>query len=73
MRLSILFCTYIFSFFYILFLSILYFSKNRLNNVENKIYKKLLVINFVGIIIQIVCEITMIIQVELINNIMTKF
>ena len=72
MKLSILFCTYIFSFFYILFLGILYFSKTRLDNIENRIYKKLLITNFIGIIIQIICELSMIFQVSLLSVIVTK-
>ena len=73
MNFSLLFGTYVFSFFYISFLNILYFSKNRLDNVENHIYKKLLAVNFYGVVIQIICEITTILQVEPINCIMTKF
>lgn len=72
MKLSLLFGTYIFSFFYSIFLGILYFSKNRLDNVENRIYKKLIVTNFFGIIIQIVCEIIMPLQVEIVSKTMTK-
>ena len=72
MKLSLLFCTYIFSFFYVLFLGILYFSKNRLNNIENKIYKKLLVTNFLGITIQIICELTMVFQIKILSILMTK-
>ena len=72
MKFSLLFCTYIFSFFYILFLSVLYFSKKRLDNVENKIYRKLLITNFWGIIIQILSELTSILRIEILNCIMTK-
>ena len=72
MKLSLLFCSYILSFFYILFLIVLYFSKNRLDNTENKIYKKLLITNFFGIIIQLLCEIFSIIQVEYLTCFLTK-
>ena len=72
MKFSLLFCTYIFSFFYICFLSLLYFSKNRLDNNENKIYKKLLVINFSGIIIQLICEVFSKLEIEVLNLIFTK-
>ena len=67
MKFSLLFCTYIFSFFYISFLAVLYFSKNRLDNNENKIYKKLLVTNFIGIIIQLICEVFSVLKIELLN------
>ena len=73
MKLSLLFCSYILSFFYILFLIVLYFSKNRLDNVENKIYKKLLITNFLGIVIQLICEFLSIFQVKYLTCIMTKF
>ena len=72
MKFSLLFYTYIFSFFYIVFLSILYFSKSRLDNKENKIYKSLLITNFVGIIIQIVCEMASTINIYYLNLIVTK-
>ena len=72
MKFSLLFYTYIFSFFYIVFLSILYFSKSRLDNKENKIYKTLLITNFVGIIIQIVCEMASTINIYYLNLIVTK-
>lgn len=72
MKFSLLFFTYILSFFYILFLTILYFSKMRLNNNENRIYKKLIIVNIVGIIIQLVCEILMLFKFELVTLIFTK-
>ena len=72
MKFSLLFYTYIFSFFYIVFLSILYFSKSRLDNKENKIYKTLLITNFVGIIIQIVCEMASTINIYYLNLVVTK-
>ena len=42
----------IFSFVYIVALSFLYFSKTRLNNGENKIYKYILITNLVGLVLQ---------------------
>ncbi|MBR4830593.1 MAG: response regulator [Bacilli bacterium] len=72
MNFSLLFLTYIFSFFYILFISIIYFSKQRMNNIENEIYKKLLTTNLVGVIVQIICEITMILDIKKFNIISTK-
>ncbi len=72
MKFSLLFCSYILSFFYILFLIVLYFSKQRLDNNENKIYKRLLICNSVGIIIQLACEIFSIYQIEYLTCIITK-
>lgn len=72
MKFSLLFCSYILSFLYCLFLLILYFSKNRLDNNENKIYKRLLISNTIGIMIQLLCEIFFVFQVEIISCIVTK-
>ena len=41
--------------FFSLQLMFIYFSKKRLNNLENKIYKVLLITNFAGLIIEILC------------------
>ena len=46
----------IFSFIYIIVLSFLYFSKERINNGENKIYKYLLITNLIGLILQFLCD-----------------
>lgn len=73
MKFSLLFCTYIFSFFYIFFLCILYFSKTRIDNFENRIYKKLLVANIIGIIIQIFCEFSSFYKLNFLNCILSKF
>lgn len=43
------------SLFYIILLTVVYFSKKRLNNLENKIYAGLIVINLAGVIIEIGC------------------
>jgi len=45
-----------FSLLYICGLSFLYFSKARINNIENRIYKFLLVLNILGIVLQIGCD-----------------
>ena len=45
-----------FSLFYILGLTILYYSKARMDNLENRIYKFLLILNFFGIILQLLCD-----------------
>ena len=48
----------IFSFIYIIVLSFLYFSKERINNGENKIYKYLLITNLIGLVLQFLCDST---------------
>jgi signal transduction histidine kinase/CheY-like chemotaxis protein len=53
-------------------LAIVYFSKGRLDNNENRIYKKLIITNVVGIIIQILCEVFSAFNIEAINLIVTK-
>ncbi len=40
---------------YIVFLNIIYFSKNRLSTLENNVYKKLLVLNVLGLLIELCC------------------
>ena len=46
------------SFFYSILLCIVYFSKERIKSVENKIYSWLLLVNLVGILIELVCLFT---------------
>ena len=46
----------IFSFIYIIALSFIYFSKTRLDNGENKIYKYILITNLVGLVLQFLCD-----------------
>lgn len=46
----------IFSFMYVIALSFLYFSKTRLDNGENKIYKYILITNLVGLVLQFLCD-----------------
>ena len=46
------------SLFYIILLIIVYFSKKRIKSLENKIYSMLLVSNFIGIILAILCYFT---------------
>ena len=48
----------IFTFIYIISLTIIYFSKDRLVNNENKIYKKMLITNLFGLTYQFMCGIT---------------
>jgi len=53
-------------------LSVVYFSKGRLKNSENRIYKKLVITNVVGIIIQIFCEVFSALDIKIANYIITK-
>ena len=46
----------IFSFAYIVALSFLYFSKTRLDNGENRIYKYILIANLIGLVLQFLCD-----------------
>lgn len=46
----------IFSFMYVIALLFLYFSKTRLDNGENKIYKYILITNLVGLVLQFLCD-----------------
>lgn len=47
----------IFSIIYVSGISFLYFSKVRMNNTENKIYKILLITNIIGLILQLGCDV----------------
>lgn len=46
----------IFSLIYMFGLIFLYFSKTRLNNKENKVYKIMLIVNVIGLILQLLCD-----------------
>ena len=72
MQFSLLFGSYVLSFFYVAFLTMLYFSKSRLDNNENRVYKKLLVSNLIGMIIQLACEASLICGAEFVSSIITK-
>lgn len=48
----------IISLVYSFMLMIVYFSKKRLNTPENKVYKILIIVNFVGIILDVICAVT---------------
>ena len=37
-------------------LSVIYFSKRRMNNEENKIYRLLIILNIIGLILHLVCD-----------------
>ena len=45
----------IFSFIYILLMMFVYFSRKRIKTIENKIYSYLIIINLVGLALEIVC------------------
>ncbi len=47
----------IISFFYSILLMIAYFSKDKIKTLENKVYSKLIIINFIGIILELFCTI----------------
>ena len=42
--------------FFSLLIIIIYFSKPRVHNMENKIYKRLLIINFITLVLEFVCN-----------------
>ena len=64
----------IISLIYSFMLMIVYFSKKRLNTPENKVYKLLIIVNFVGIILDVVCAISTfkMTEVKLYNIIIAK-
>ena len=45
----------IISFFYSLLLFVVYFSREKIKTPENRIYSKLIIINFIGIILELLC------------------
>ena len=63
---------YLLSIIYVLFITIVYFSKTRMKNTENSIYKKLLVINILGLIFQILCEIFSLYYVPILSDCIYK-
>lgn len=44
----------IISFFYIVMIMVIFFSKRRLNSIENKIFSYLIIVNFIGIILDVI-------------------
>ena len=46
----------IFSLIFMISLLIVYLSKKRLDNVENKIYKNMLIVNIIGLILNFLCD-----------------
>ena len=45
----------IISFFYSLLLFVVYFAREKIKTPENKIYSKLIIINFIGIVLELLC------------------
>lgn len=61
------------SFIYTMLTSIVYFSKNRINNSENAIYEKLLSITPIGLLLEIGCNVTAIYKMnELVSSIISR-
>ena len=62
------------SLIYLCILFVVYISKERINSIENKIFKAIMVSNIVGLIIELGCFITVtnMNKIPLINSIVTK-
>lgn len=67
-------CFELISFFEIVMLSIVYFSKRRIVNFENKIYEKIIIVNLIGQVLHLLSFITISFMdvVPIINLIVTK-
>lgn len=61
------------SFIYTMLTSIVYFSKNRINNSENAVYEKLLSITPIGLLLEIGCNVTAIYKMnKLVSSIISR-
>ena len=61
------------SFIYTMLTSVVYFSKNRINNSENAVYEKLLSITPIGLLLEIGCNITAIYKMnDLVSSIISR-
>lgn len=61
------------SFIYTMLTSVVYFSKNRINNSENAVYEKLLSITPIGLLLEIGCNVTAIYKMnDLVSSIISK-
>lgn len=61
------------SFIYTMLTSIVYFSKNRINNSENAVYEKLLSITPIGLLLEIGCNVTAIYKMnDLVSSIISR-
>ena len=67
---TIIFC----SLMYILLLTVVYFSKKRITNIETRIYNKLLVIDIVGLFLEFACCMTVsgIVDVDILKYVVNK-
>lgn len=61
------------SFIYTMLTSIVYFSKNRINNSENAVYEKLLSITPIGLLLEMGCNVTAIYKMnDLVSSIISR-
>lgn len=61
------------SFIYTMLTSIVYFSKNRINNSENAVYEKLLSITPIGLLLEIGCNVTAIYKMnDLVSSVISR-
>lgn len=61
------------SFIYTMLTSVVYFSKNRINNSENAVYEKLLSITPIGLLLEIGCNVTAIYKMnDLVSSIISR-
>lgn len=67
---TLIFCNLL----YIILLAAAYFSKKRVSNIETKIYNKLLIVDILGLFLELVCCLTVskIIDVELLRDIVNR-
>lgn len=67
---TIIFC----SLLYILLLAIIYFSKKRISNIETKIYNKLLLVDIVGLFLELLCCLTVseIIKIDILQYVVNR-
>ncbi len=67
---TVIFCSLI----YILLLTIIYFSKKRISNIETKLYNKLLVVDIIGLFLELFCCLTVseIINIDILKYIVNR-
>ena len=67
---TIIFC----SLLYILLLTVIYFSKKRINNIETRIYNKLLIVDILGLFLELACCITVskMIDIDILKYVVNK-
>ena len=59
--------------FFSCLLIIIYFSKPRIDNFENRIYKRLIIINFITLLLEFVCNFLTYHYIDVISILVTKF